>query len=425
MNVLILGSGAREHALTLACARSPHLNRLFVAPGNPGCQALARTVALNLTEHNGIAKFCDEEAIDLVVVGPEAPLVAGIVDDLAEKGVLCFGPTRAAAQLEGSKGFAKDFCREFFIPTGEYRRFRNPSDAKAYIRIRSLPIVVKADGLAAGKGVVVATTREEAEAAVDRLSTAIGSRDSGLVIEEYLYGEEVSFFALCDGSIAVPFSCAQDHKRVGDRDTGPNTGGMGAYSPPPIMTSELCDKVMGEIIWPTVRGMVARGTPFRGVLFAGLIVSADGPKLIEYNVQFGDPEAEVILARLADDLLPLMEACAKGSLVGAAPKFHREAALAVVMAAKGYPEDPLRETIIRGIEEAERVPRVFVFHAGTRKEGDAIVADGGRVLAVAGLGESVREARDRAYAAVDKINWPGGFSRRDIGHRAIALKDSG
>ncbi len=419
-NVLILGSGAREHALARAVARSPLIGDLFVAPGNPGCAALARTFPLDLSDHAAVAAVCRGQAIDLVIVGPEAPLVAGIVDDLAKEGVACFGPTRAAARLEGSKGFAKDFCREFGVPTGDYRQFRDPQEAKAYIRQRGAPIVVKADGLAAGKGVTVAMTVAEAEAAVDALfSGAPESAGARVVIEEFLEGEEASFFALCDGTTAVPFSSAQDHKRVGDGDTGPNTGGMGAYSPPPIMTAELSERVMRDIVMPTVRGMAERGSPFRGVLFAGLMIGGDGPKLIEFNVRFGDPEAEVILARHRGDLLPLLEACADGSLRGAAADFSSDAALAVVMAARGYPGEPLRGSRIGGIADAERVPGVVVLQAGTRREGGEIVSDGGRVLTITALGASVGEARDRAYSAVDRIAWPEGFCRRDIGWRAI------
>src|SRR5271165_7269247 len=314
VNVLILGSGAREHALARACAGSARLCNLFVAPCNPGCAKLGCTVHLSLADHAQIIEFCQKESVDFVVVGPEAPLVAGIGDDLANEGIACFGPSRAAAQLEGSKGFAKDFCREFGIPTAEYSRFRNREDARAYIRDRGAPIVVKADGLAAGKGVVVAATIEEAEAAVDTLLPDSGSAGAGLVVEEFLDGEEVSFFALCDGAAATPFASAQDHKRVGEGDTGPNTGGMGAYSPPPIMTPEMSDRVMREIVMPTVRGMAVRGTPFRGVLFAGLMIGKDGPKLIEFNVRFGDPETEAIIERLTDDLPRLLEASAKGAL---------------------------------------------------------------------------------------------------------------
>jgi phosphoribosylamine---glycine ligase len=418
MNVLILGSGAREHALAIACAKSIRIGNLFVAPGNPGCSSVARTVLLDLSDHRQIAAFCHRESIDLVVVGPEAPLVAGIVDDLAAVGITSFGPTGLAARLEGSKGFAKDFCREFRIPTAEYRRFQNGGEAKEYIRSHGAPIVVKADGLAAGKGVVVARTVDEALSAVDTLMPAFGSAMPELVIEEVLEGQEVSFFALCDGLTAVPFASAQDHKRVGDGDVGPNTGGMGAYSPTSVMTPELTERVMREIVTPTMHGMAQRGWPFRGLLFAGLMISEVGPKLIEYNVRFGDPEAGVILARLADDLLPLLEASAKG-ILGAAPKFRPDVALAVVMAARGYPGNVRRGSKIGGIEEAERVPGVSVLHAGTRKIGQEIVSDGGRVLTITALGRNVSEARDRAYSAVDRIDWPEGFCRRDIARREI------
>src|SRR5580658_8814542 len=416
MNISILGSGAREHALARACARSPLIGNLFVAPGNPGCAAIARTVPLSLTDHAKVIAVCQKEAIDLVVVGPEGPLVSGLADDLLSEGVLCFGPTRQAARLEGSKGYAKDFCREFGIPTGAYRRFREPNEAKSHIRNLGVPIVVKADGLAAGKGVVVANTLEEAEGAVDTFLSA----GAAIVVEEFHEGEEVSFFALCDGVTAIPFASAQDHKRVGDGDTGPNTGGMGAYSPAPLVTPELTQRIMREVIAPTLRGMNERGSPFRGVLFAGLMVDVHGPKVIEFNVRFGDPEAEVILPRLKDDLLPLLVACATGTLRRDAPEFCSDTALVVVMAARGYPGEPLRGSRICGIEYAEATPGVVVLHGGTRKVNGAIVADGGRVLAITALGRSAGEAQRRAYQAVDRINWPEGFCRRDIGWRATA-----
>jgi phosphoribosylamine---glycine ligase len=407
--------------LARACAKSPVIGRLFVAPGNPGCASIARTVPLSLSDHDKTIAFCRTEAIDLVVVGPEGPLVSGLADDLSIRGVLCFGPTRNAARLEGSKGYAKDFCREFGIPTGDYRRFRELNEAKEYIRNNGAPIVVKADGLAAGKGVVVAKTVEEAEAAAEAsLSGVFGSEGSEIIIEEFLEGEEVSFFALCDGVTAIPFASAQDHKRVGEGDTGPNTGGMGAYSPPSVMTPELTRRIMREIIAPTLHGMNKRGSPFRGVLFAGLMIDQDQPKVIEFNVRFGDPEAEVILPRLKDDLLPLLVACANGTLQGFAPQFCSDAALVVVMAARGYPGEPLRGSVITGIEDAETVPGVVVLHGATRDNDGAIVADGGRVLAITGLGRNVDEARTRAYTAVDRIKWPEGFCRRDIGWRAIA-----
>jgi phosphoribosylamine---glycine ligase len=419
-NVLILGSGAREHALALACAKSVLTGTLFVAPGNPGCTTVARTVPLNPAEHEKVVSFCLEESVDLVVVGPEAPLVSGLTDHLIDAGILCFGPTRAAAQLEGSKGYAKDFCREFGIPTSDYRRFRDPNEAKTYIRNRGAPIVVKADGLAAGKGVVVAKTFEEAEAAVDvLLPRAIGSSRAEIVVEEFLEGEEVSFFALCDGTVAVPFASAQDHKRAGEGDKGPNTGGMGAYSPSTIITSELSQRITREIVMPTLRGMNERGSPFRGVLFAGLIVDKRGPKVIEFNVRFGDPEAEVILPRLEDDFVALLLACATGTLRNEPPKFCSNAALAIVIAGRGYPGEPLRGSRIGGIEDADTLTGVVVLHGGTREVEDVIFADGGRVLTVTALGSDLANARERAYGAVDRIKWSEGFFRRDIGLRAI------
>ncbi len=426
MNVLILGGGGREHALAAALAKSPSLSRLFVAPGNPGCAALAENVALTIDDHAAIVDFCRAREIGLVVVGPEAPLVAGVVDDLAAAGILCFGPSKAAARLEGSKGFAKDFCREFGIPTGDYRRFADAASALAYICAKGAPIVVKADGLAAGKGVVVATTLDEAEQAIQSMfAGAFGGAGAEVVVEDYLDGEELSFFALCDGTRAVPFAGAQDHKRVGDGDAGPNTGGMGAYSPPPLLTPALSERVMREIVAPTVAGMAKRGAPFRGVLFVGLMVGADGPKLIEFNVRFGDPEAEAILARLDDDLLEFLLGCARGAAPQRAPRFTDEAALTVIMAARGYPGVPEKGTRIRGLEAAARAPGVSILHAGTRRDGEELVADGGRVLAVTALGRDVAEAQARAYAAVDRIDWPGGFCRRDIGWRAVATKKGG
>jgi phosphoribosylamine---glycine ligase len=424
MNVLILGSGAREHALARACAKSPLIGNLFVAPGNPGCATVAQTVPLSLDDITKLVAFCRAEAINLAVVGPESPLVSGLADDLVAAGVSCFGPTKEAAKLEGSKGYAKDFCLEFGVPTGAYRRFRDPDEAKAHIRNLGAPIVVKADGLAAGKGVVVAKTLEEAEFAVDTfLSGVLVSAGASIVVEEFLEGEEVSFFALCDGVTAMPFASAQDHKRVGDGDTGPNTGGMGAYSPSPIMTPRLTQRIMREVIAPTLRGMNERGSPFRGVLFAGLMVDARGPKVIEFNVRFGDPEAEVILPRLKDDLLPLLIACANGKLGSAAPRFCPNAALAVVMAARGYPGEPVRGSRITGIEDAEAAPGVVVFHGATREVDGAIFADGGRVLAITALGGNIAEAQRRAYEAVDRIKWPEGFCRRDIGWRGIAREN--
>ena len=423
MNVLILGGGAREHALARAVAKSPLLTKLYVAPGNPGTAAVAENVALDVGDHAAVVDFCRARAVGLVVVGPEAPLVAGVADDLAAAGILCFGSSKAAARLEGSKGFAKDFCQEFGVPTGAYRRFVDAEAAKAYARARGAPIVVKADGLAAGKGVVVATSLAEAERAIEAsFGGAFGAAGAELVIEDFLEGEEASFFALCDGRRALPFASAQDHKRVGDGDTGPNTGGMGAYSPPPIMTPALSERVMREIVEPTVAGMSKRGAPFRGVLFVGLMIGADGPKVVEFNVRFGDPETEAILARLDDDLMEFMLGCARGALPDRAPRFLDETALTVVMAARGYPGKAEKGTPIRGLEAAAELSGVTILQAATRRQGDALIADGGRVLAVTALGRDVKEAQARAYAAVDRIDWPGGFCRRDIGWRAIARR---
>jgi phosphoribosylamine--glycine ligase len=420
MNVLILGSGAREHALALAAAKSPRLGRLFVAPGNPGCAAVSTLVALDILDGAAVVAFCLANAIDLVVVGPEAPLVAGVADELVAAGIHCFGPSQAASRLEGSKGYTKDFCREFGIPTGDYRRFRDKDSALAYAKLKGAPIVVKADGLAAGKGVIVAATLAEAEDAIRAMfDGAFGEAGAEVVVEEFLAGEELSFFALCDGARAIAFGGAQDHKRVGDGDTGPNTGGMGAYSPPPMLNAALAERIMREIVEPTVKGMAARGTPFRGVLFAGLMVGARGPKLIEFNVRFGDPETEVIMARLDDDLLEFLWGAAIGELPERSPRFSDETALAVVMAARGYPGTPLKGTRIEGLDEAGQTPGVQVLHAGTRREGDAIVADGGRVLAITATGADVAQARTRAYQAVDLLVWPEGFCRRDIAARAL------
>ncbi len=419
MNVLLIGSGGREHALALAIVKSPTLDRLFVAPGNPGTQACARNVALDIADHAAVVAFCRVMGVDLVVVGPEAPLVAGLVDDLAAAGIAAFGPGKAAAQLEGSKGFAKDLCREFNIPTAAYRRFASADAAKAYVRERGAPIVIKADGLAAGKGVVVAATLREAEAAIDMIfGGAFGAAGAEVVVEEVLDGEEASFFALCDGERAVAFASAQDHKRVGEGDTGPNTGGMGAYSPAPIMTGAMTARAMREIVAPTLAGMRARGTPFKGVLFAGLMIGEDGPKLIEFNARFGDPETQVMLPRLEDDLLPLLDAAARGRLPDAPVRLSPQTALTVVLAARGYPDHPERGGEIKGVEAAARLPGVTVTHAGTRRDGERLIADGGRVLNVTGLAGDARGARDRAYAGVDAIDFPTGFCRRDIGGRA-------
>jgi phosphoribosylamine--glycine ligase len=425
MNVLIIGSGGREHALAIALSKSRSLTQLFVAPGNPGTATIAQTVTLDVADHGAVADLCRILSIGLVVVGPEAPLVAGLADDLAAAGIACFGPGRAAAQLEGSKGFTKDFCREFGIPTGSYGRFDQVDAALSFARAKGAPIVVKADGLAAGKGVVVAMTQAEAEAAIRAMfDGGFGAAGAEVVIEEFLEGEEASFFALSDGERAVAFSSAQDHKRVGEGDTGPNTGGMGAYSPAAMIDADMSERVMREIIAPTIAGMRARGAPFRGILFAGLMIGADGPKLIEYNVRFGDPEAEVVLTRLTSDLLDLLLGCAQGRLPAEAPRFLDDAALTVVLAARGYPGAVVKGSEIRGVERAATLPGVTIHYAGVRREGKRLLADGGRVLAVTAAGGTVAQAQVRAYAAVDAIDWPEGFCRRDIGWRAIAREQA-
>lgn len=420
MNVLLIGSGGREHALAWAISGSSLLTKLYCAPGNAGIADVADCVSLDATDHQAVVSFCRERAIDFVIIGPEAPLVAGLADELAAAGIKHFGPSRAAAQLEGSKGFTKDLCAEFKIPTAAYARFDNRAAAQAYLAGQPLPIVVKADGLAAGKGVIIAETLQEAIAAVEAcFSGAFGEAGTEVVIEEFLIGEEASFFALVDGSYSLPLVAAQDHKRVGEGDTGANTGGMGAYSPAPVVTPEVERMVMTEIIRPTVAGMKQRGMPFKGVLFAGLMIGPQGPKLIEYNVRFGDPETQVLMMRLKSDLLAALLATADGVLKDFDLRWYSDAALTVVMAANGYPGQPEKGTEIAGLDEAKAVEGVEVFHAGTRRDGNRIVADGGRVLNVTARGKTVAEAQARAYEAVSKIDWPGGFYRRDIGWRAL------
>jgi phosphoribosylamine---glycine ligase len=420
MNVLILGSGGREHALAWKLAASPLADKLYCAPGNAGIAQEAECVALDIADHKAVIAFCAAKKIELVVVGPEVPLCAGIVDDLESAGIKAFGPGKWAARLEGSKGFSKDLCKANKIPTAAYERFKGAAAAKDYVRRKGAPIVVKADGLAAGKGVVVAETVAEAEAAIDMMfGGGLGSPAWEIVIEDCLVGEEASFFALCDGETAIALASAQDHKRVGDGDKGPNTGGMGAYSPAPIMTAEMNARVMDEIIMPTVRAMKALGAPYKGVLFAGLMITKDGPQLIEYNVRFGDPECQVLMLRLMSDLLPALLAARDGQLKNFDLRWYDDAALTVVMAAKGYPGNYQRGTLIEGLEAAAEVEGVEIFHAGTTADGDHIRASGGRVLNICALGKTVRDAQSRAYAAVDRIKWPEGFCRRDIGWRAI------
>ena len=420
MNILLLGSGGREHALTWKMSASPLVDRLYCAPGNAGIAQMVDCVALDLADHQAVIAFCKDKAVDFVVVGPEAPLVAGIVDDLAAAGIKAFGPTAAAARLEGSKGFTKDLCRGNNIPTAAYERFTDADAAKAHVRAKGAPIVVKADGLAAGKGVVVAATLAEAEAAIEMIfGGGVGEAGAELVVEEFLTGEEASFFVLCDGVNAVPLAAAQDHKRAFDGDQGPNTGGMGAYSPAPVMTDEVIRRTMDEIVMPTLRAMAAMGCPYKGVLFAGLMVDDNRPKLIEYNVRFGDPECQVLMLRLMSDLVPALVAACDGMLKNFDLRWFSDPALTVVMASKGYPGSYHKGSVIAGLEAAGEVEGVEIFHAGTKAENGRLLANGGRVLNVCARAKTVAAAQARAYAAIEKIDWPDGFCRHDIGARAI------
>ena len=421
MNVLLLGSGGREHALAWKLAQSPKLDRLYAAPGNPGIAAFAECVALDQGHLESVVAFARDMEVGLVVVGPEQPLVDGLADLLIADGILVFGPTAAAARLEGSKGFTKDLCQAIGIPTAGYGRFTDAATAKVALAGFGLPVVIKADGLAAGKGVVIAESAAQAEAALDDMfAGGFGGAGAEVVIEQFLTGEEASFFALTDGETVVPFGSAQDHKRVGDGDVGPNTGGMGAYSPARILTPALEAQAMAEIVVPTVRAMAAAGTPYAGVLYAGLMLTPSGPQLIEYNARFGDPECQVLMMRLDEDLLPLLLAVAEKRLGEIAPPMLADrTALTVVMAARGYPGTPEKGGTIAGIAAAES-EGARVFQAGTALRDDRLVADGGRVLAVTAVGASVAEARAAAYRAVDRIDFPTGFHRRDIGWREIA-----
>jgi phosphoribosylamine--glycine ligase len=421
MHILLLGSGGREHALAWKIAASPLVTKLWCAPGNAGIAREAECVALDVANHAAVIDFCRTNAIELVVVGPETPLVAGIVDDLATAGIKAFGPGKQAAQLEGSKGFTKDLCREFGIPTGAYQRFHTAADALAYVRRQGAPIVIKADGLAAGKGVVVAKTLPEAEAAIAMMfEGGFGGAGAEVVVEECLLGREISFFALCDGESAIPLASAQDHKRVFDHDEGPNTGGMGAYSPTPFVTPEIHDQIMSRIILPTLSGMKKRGMPFRGVLYAGVMLTEQGPKLFEYNVRFGDPECQVHMLRMMSDIVPALLAACDGQLKNFNLRWYPEPALTVVMAAKGYPGEYKKGTRIDGLDDAADIEGVEIFHAGTVARDGAILANGGRVLNVCATGKTVTEAQTRAYRAVDRIRWPDGFCRRDIAAQAVA-----
>lgn len=421
MNILLVGSGGREHALSWQLAQSPSCAKLYAAPGSPGIEAHAECVPVAVDDLDGLTAFCTAHAIDFVVVGPEAPLVAGLADRLRALGIATFGPGAAAARLEGSKGFTKDLCARASIPTAAYARCTSAEEAHAVLEGFDIPVVIKADGLAAGKGVIIAETAEEAAAAIDDMfDGAFGGAGAEVVIEEFMTGEEASFFALSDGTDVMAFGSAQDHKRVGDGDVGPNTGGMGAYSPAPVLTPDLEAAVMDRIIRPTVATLAAEGTPYIGVLFAGLMLTDTGPRLIEYNARFGDPECQVLMMRYTGDLAALLHAAATGALAGATPPaFTSDYALTVVMAANGYPATPEKGGVIHGIAEAE-AGGVRVFHAGTARDGETIVAAGGRVLSVTATGRTVTEAQARAYAAVDRLDFPTGFCRRDIGWREVA-----
>jgi phosphoribosylamine--glycine ligase len=420
MNILLLGSGGREHALAWKIAASPLVTKLWCAPGNAGVAREAECVALDITDHAAVIEFCRSNAVDFVVVGPDAPIAAGIVDDLNTAGFKAFGPTRAAGQLESSKNFTKALCRANNIPTAAYQHFTDAKAAKAYIRGQDAPIVVKADGLAAGKGVVVAMTEAEALAAVDMMfGGGLGDAGAEVVVEEFMQGEEASFFALCDGDHALPLATAQDHKRAFDGDKGPNTGGMGAYSPAPVMTDAICARVMDEMIMPTLRALKAMGAPYKGVLYAGVMVTEQGPKLVEYNARFGDPECQVLMLRMMSDILPALIACADGQLKNFSLRWFDDAALTVIMATKGYPGDYGKGSVIEGLDGAAEIEGVEIFHAGTIATDGKILANGGRVLNVCALGKTVTEAQRRAYVAVDRIHWPEGFCRRDIGWQAV------
>ena len=419
MNILLIGSGGREHALAWKINQSPLLETLFITPGNGGTRSLGTHVELDVSDHGAVVSFCQLQKIELVVIGPEVPLVDGLADSLRAAEIAVFGPSKAAAQLEGSKNFTKALCDRMNIPTAAYGHFTDAAAARAYIEKQGAPIVIKADGLAAGKGVTVAMNLDEALAAVDDcFDGTFGAAGAEVVIEEFLTGEEASMFFLCDGETALPFGTAQDHKRVGDGDTGPNTSGMGAYSPAPVLDSALQTRVMEQIIQPTLKGMSEAGTPFSGVLYAGLIIDERGPKLIEYNVRFGDPECQVLMMRLESDLVPLLLACARGTLAGESTQWREEFALTVVLAAKGYPGAYEKGSQINGLDGLDS-DLIQVFHAGTELRNNQIHAIGGRVLCVTAMGNSAVEAQRRAYESIAKIDWPEGFCRRDIGWRAV------
>ena len=420
MNILILGGGGREHALAWAVKQNPKCDRLIVAPGNAGIAMLAECADLDILDGPAVVTFAEENTIDFVIVGPEAPLAAGVADALRAAGVKTFGPSAGAARLEASKAFTKEICDACGAPTAGYARFTDKAAAAEYVRVTGAPIVVKADGLAAGKGVIVAMTVEEALEGLDEIfGGAFGSAGAEVVIEEFMEGEEASLFILSDGTNVLPVGSAQDHKRVGDGDTGPNTGGMGAYSPAPVLTDAILTQAMDEIVRPTIAEMVRRGTPFQGLLYAGLMIKDGRARLVEYNVRFGDPEAQVLMMRLGAQVFDLIHACAEGRLASVRANWADDHALTVVMAAEGYPGSYLKGSQIRGLSDLPEDSAHMVFHAGTAERDGAIIATGGRVLNVTGRGATLAEARDRAYAMVDRIDWPGGFCRRDIGWRAL------
>ncbi|WP_136651756.1 phosphoribosylamine--glycine ligase [Paracoccus aeridis] len=420
MNILILGGGGREHALAWAIRQNPKCDRLIVAPGNAGIAAIARCADLAITDGAAVAAFCDENAIDLVVIGPEAPLAAGVADALRETGISVFGPSRAAAMLEASKAFTKEICDAVGAPTAAWARFTDAAAARAHVARTGAPIVVKADGLAAGKGVTVAMTEAEAVAAIDAaLGGAFGEAGASVVIEEFMQGEEASFFVLVDGETCLPVGTAQDHKRAGDGDTGPNTGGMGAYSPAPVMTDAIRAQVMDRIVRPTMAEMARRGTPFQGVLFAGLMIEGGEARLVEYNVRFGDPETQALMMRLGGQALDLIQACAEGRLAGMSVTWADDHAMTVVLAARGYPGDSAKGGVIGGLGGLPETSLQMMFHAGTAERDGAVVANGGRVLNATGRGATLAEARARAYALAEAVDWPDGFYRRDIGWRAL------
>lgn len=421
MNILLVGSGGREHALAWKIAQSPLLERLVTAPGNPGIAGLCETRPVKVTDVDGLVALAREIAADLVVVGPESALEVGLADRLAELGIPCFGPTASAARLETSKAFTKDFCARHRLPTAAYGVFETTDAAATFLDTLTAPFVIKADGLAAGKGVVIAATRAEADAAVtDMLGGRFGTAGARVVIEEFMHGEEASFFALCDGETAMPFGFAQDHKRAYDGDEGPNTGGMGTYSPAPVLTEALARQAFDEAVLPAVKGMAAEGAPYRGVLYAGLMLTDEGPKLVEFNARFGDPECQVLMLRLADDIVPYLKAAAEGALAALpAPRWRAESALCVVYAAEGYPDAPVTGALIQGAE-SDFGDEAVIFHAGTTRDADGgLRSAGGRVLNICALGATLHEARDIAYAAIGAIDFPGGFYRSDIGWRAL------